>query len=280
MCAPLTSSLEPAAVSSEISSSDTSPSLPSNGTPTHAPCYVSGSRDCASSKEMSEAWTSPENWLASMRSALDSLVRTSVPLERARDSAASDLDSTEKSCVQSTLFDLPGCSLRTPPASEPVADTSSSEILWRVDIPGATDPLPRLMSERHTSANGGGALRGVPTPTASDCYGSGSRNTATSKAHPGISLTDYVRGDGGRGRGGPPKKKNWPTPLASDWKSHSPAKKATNSRPLREEIGASDGGPLNPAWVEWLMGWPIGHTASRVWATGKCRSQLRRRGGS
>jgi hypothetical protein len=24
---------------------------------------------------------------------------------------------------------------------------------------------------------------------------------------------------------------------------------------------ASDGGQLNPEWVEWLMGWPIGHTA-------------------
>lgn len=65
----------------------------------------------------------------------------------------------------------------------------------------------------------------------------------------------------------------WPTPLASDWKSHSPAKQATNSRPLREQIGASDGGALNPAWVEWLMGWPIGHTESALWATAKSLSK-------
>lgn len=51
----------------------------------------------------------------------------------------------------------------------------------------------------------------------------------------------------------------WPTPLASDWKSHSPAKTATNSRPLREQVGELDGGPLNPPWVAWLMGWPIAH---------------------
>ena len=31
-----------------------------------------------------------------------------------------------------------------------------------------------------------------------------------------------------------------------------------NARPLSERIG---GGSLNPAWVEWLMNWPLGWTA-------------------
>jgi hypothetical protein len=39
-----------------------------------------------------------------------------------------------------------------------------------------------------------------PTPTQGDSKSSGSRNTPASKAHPGISLTDAVRGDGGTGR--------------------------------------------------------------------------------
>jgi hypothetical protein len=29
-----------------------------------------------------------------------------------------------------------------------------------------------------------------------------------------------------------------------------------NTKPLNAEVG----GPLNPNWVEWLMGWPIGWT--------------------
>src|SRR5580692_1505017 len=64
-----------------------------------------------------------------------------------------------------------------------------------------------------------------PTPTARDAKSSGSRNTPSSKAHQGESLTDAVREDGGTGRPGP---------------------------------GA---GALNPTWVEWLMGFPTGHTA-------------------
>jgi len=66
-----------------------------------------------------------------------------------------------------------------------------------------------------------------------------------------------------------------PTLIASDWKSRSPAKQKTNSRPLREVLPAltanrwsglqSHGenamlGPLNPAWCEWFMGFPIGWT--------------------
>ena len=30
--------------------------------------------------------------------------------------------------------------------------------------------------------------------------------------------------------------------------------------------------PLNPEWIEWLMGWPIGATASEPWAMGKYRN--------
>jgi hypothetical protein len=71
----------------------------------------------------------------------------------------------------------------------------------------------------------GVAVRMWPTPTAGDSRSSGSRNTATSKAHSGISLTDAVRGDGGKGR--------------------------SESHP---------GGLLSPTWVEWLMGYPTGWT--------------------
>ncbi len=41
----------------------------------------------------------------------------------------------------------------------------------------------------------------TPTPTVGDASSSGSRNTPSSKAHAGVTLTDVARGDGGRGRG-------------------------------------------------------------------------------
>jgi hypothetical protein len=50
----------------------------------------------------------------------------------------------------------------------------------------------------------------------------------------------------------------WPTASARDWRSGkaSPGTMERNSRPLSEQIG----GQLNPTWVEWLMGFPLGWT--------------------
>lgn len=45
---------------------------------------------------------------------------------------------------------------------------------------------------------------------------------------------------------------------------------AKNSRPLCEQIG----GTLNPQWVEWFMGWPVGWTDLRPLETDKFRQWL------
>lgn len=142
----------------------------------------------------------------------------------------------------------------------------------------------------------GMAVKLWPTPTGGDSKGSGSRNVEGSSAHPGLSLTDAARGDGGKGR-------TWATPQARDHRSGktSEATATKNSRPLneqvetggpttprswptpkgspsgrdyaradREESGGDDlataaarleKGSLNPSWVEWLMGWPLGWTS-------------------
>ncbi len=138
----------------------------------------------------------------------------------------------------------------------------------------------------------------LPTPTAGDAKGSGSRNTENSKAHAGVSLTDWVRGDGGKGR-------RYPTPTATDATLRAKTKAGqngmhslqlshlANSGALETEnpveahyellptpttqdasnnagpsqfernslpLNAVAGGPLNPNWVEWLMGYPPGWT--------------------
>jgi hypothetical protein len=79
------------------------------------------------------------------------------------------------------------------------------------------------------------------------------------------------------------RKGMWPTPCASASasKGSSPAaltrktgKSRANDR-IDHAVMASDGGQLNPEWVEWLMGWPIGHTALEPLETAKYREWLR-----
>jgi len=53
------------------------------------------------------------------------------------------------------------------------------------------------------------------------------------------------------------------TPSARDWRSGKASEEThnRNSRPLSEQVGKlENGGQLNPEFVEWLMGFPIGWT--------------------
>lgn len=107
------------------------------------------------------------------------------------------------------------------------------------------------------------AARLWPTPTSTECSG-GSQSVQKRKAgghH--IRLRDAVH--------------TWPTPVASMAKGSSPAALTRKSGADRSNdrldhaVMASDGGQLNPEWVEWLMGWPIGWTALKPLAMDKFR---------
>lgn len=76
------------------------------------------------------------------------------------------------------------------------------------------------------------------------------------------------------------RKNLWPTPCASASKGSSPAaltrkngRDRSNDR-IDHAVMASDGGQLNPEWVEWLMGWPIGHTALKPLETARYREWM------
>lgn len=110
--------------------------------------------------------------------------------------------------------------------------------------------LPPLV--RLTSVIASGSSRLPPTPTVGDASSSGSRNTATSKAHPGLSLTDWARGDGGTGRS------LLPTPQAEDHRNC--ADYSDGSRGHSPQLRHLGSGRLNPRFVEWMMGLPPGWT--------------------
>jgi hypothetical protein len=64
----------------------------------------------------------------------------------------------------------------------------------------------------------------------------------------------------------------WQTPTAHNAKEGAyPAEFLRNTITL----AAQAGGKLNPTWIEWMMAFPLGFTASRDWGTHKSRSKRR-----
>jgi hypothetical protein len=63
-----------------------------------------------------------------------------------------------------------------------------------------------------------------------------------------------------------------PTPIASDWKGS--LGNVTGKGYPKTNQGKLAGGPLNPEYVEWLMGWPIGWTDLQPLAMDRFRQWL------
>lgn len=93
-----------------------------------------------------------------------------------------------------------------------------------------------------------------PTPCASDHKGSGKSGTLRDRL-------DYAAERGAT------KSNVYATPQASDFRSGQTSRleDPNRSRNLNDQIG----GQLNPTWVEWLMGWPLGWTDLKPLATDK-----------
>jgi len=96
----------------------------------------------------------------------------------------------------------------------------------------------RLTPERRTSANGYGYS--LPTPTCNPEAPNKNSNSNGPK-----NLLEVARGQWSH---------IWPTPRARMGGNK------TDTGKCRLEEVALAGGQLNPTWVEWLMGWPLGWT--------------------
>ena len=65
---------------------------------------------------------------------------------------------------------------------------------------------------------------------------------------------------------------HWPTPRTKGMCGGSGSWDLLNKNTTIEEarqMGAGNGGKLNPTWVEWLMGWPLGWTDLKPLETDK-----------
>jgi len=68
----------------------------------------------------------------------------------------------------------------------------------------------------------------------------------------------------------------FPTPTCQDAKNNgSASQQVRNTKPLNVVVGGS----LNPEWVEWLMGWPIGWTGLGALGTDRFQQWQRLHGG-
>jgi len=137
-------------------------------------------------------------------------------------------------------------------------------------------PTPR-MGERFRRRHGGNLLESVahhmwPTPKAS---AAGPDFAKTTRSKTEISLATAVA--------------MFPTPAATDGKGagktgtlrdrvdYAAERGATKSKTYQQP--PQDGGSLNPTWVEWLMGFPLGWTALDASATPSSRKSSKSSGG-
>jgi hypothetical protein len=155
-------------------------------------------------------------------------------------------------CYLRPIVALPICASASGFWQTPVADDSVNRTAGKWNSRGE----PKLSAE----------VKLWPTPTAS--LGSKGGRITPRKGREGGTLIEAV------------SSRMWPTPCASASKGSSPAaltrksgKDRSNDR-IDHAVMASDGGQLNPEWVEWLMGWPIGHTALKPLAMDRYQEWL------
>jgi len=109
------------------------------------------------------------------------------------------------------------------------------------------------------------------TPQSIDAKGAIHRSTKTfgkrKETDPQVTLADQVE--------------LFPTPTSGDCKNRMTSEKAKRlyqSGPTLVDVTQSLGGMLNPTWVEWLMGWPLGWTALEPLAMDKYQQWLEQHG--
>jgi hypothetical protein len=280
------SSLVQAGESSEGISSDGEPSVPSSETPTPQ-AYLSPDRMTDFSRLSRSGMTFAPLTASRGEDVLmwcleGSRAKTSAQPGEVQESRASGRDSGVKWPASLAKYDHDSRSWRTHQYSLLGGLIEFSETWPRWGTMRGGECWAQSMPVRHTSGNGSGLW---PTPAASD---SKQRHTPRSTQR----RLEIGKQIGLEAAVGIQESRNmWPTPCASEgldcgtnWESLAAVDRGGR---IARRI-ASTGGPetrqtthaqLNPAWVEWLMGWPIGWTDLKPLGTDRFQQWRHSHGG-
>jgi len=251
--------------------SDTGPSAPSSGNPMPRPCLWHDKTMAPSRLSRFGITCSPLTgdsgvelltWWREV-----SRVKTFPSPAQARGSTASEADSGEKWPASLARYDRDTSSWKTAQLSL-LGDSEPSSVTWpRSGLmhDGQCWELPRLTLTTTEKESGY-----WPTPTVCGNY-----NRKGASATSGDGLATAVM------------KRMFPTATATAYKGWSQNHNRADSDDRldytveREAFLPGQTTPpkrLNPDWVEWLMGWPIGHTALKPLETDKFREWQRQHG--
>jgi hypothetical protein len=120
----------------------------------------------------------------------------------------------------------------------------------------------RMLEQTIRGTESGLSEKNWPTPTASQARSEGMILQMRKMVDSGTTTLEEAEAMIG-GSLTPKRMQNWPTPRTAGMCGGTGSWELLNKNTTREEarlMGAGNGGKLNPMWVEWLMGWPLGWT--------------------
>jgi hypothetical protein len=227
-------------------------------------CNGSGTKSCHASQSGTTCELSTESHgeekLTSFAAA--SRAKTLAQPEKAQDSTASEAASGLKCLGSLARFDLDSRSWKTHQFSLLGGLESFSETWPRWGMMRGGECWELSTPTRLTSENESGSLP-TPWPTPTVC---GNYNRKGASKNSGDGLATVVR--------------RYPTPGANEdsyrLNGNSQQSNSLGAIARREALAESpeSGGQLNPTWVEWLMGWPLGWTDSAPLGTDKFQAWL------
>jgi len=179
-------------------------------------------------------------------------VRTFLPLERAQASKEPDRECGVTWRELLARYDPDTSTWKTPQCSllEDSIGFLGTWPRWGSMHDGASYQQQPLV--RHTKGTGSGLLENLPTPQASDHITKKTSESWKAKGGVNFSLSN------------PEIQAKWPTPRSCSAMAATLTDQGDRFPNLETVMAHSDpttvGGKLNPMWVEWLMGWPLGWT--------------------
>jgi hypothetical protein len=181
--------------------------------------------------------------------------RTSAPQEKAQELMESDQECGEKWLASFVKYD-PDTSLWRTHQCSLLGDLELFLETWpQWGLMRDGECWEQMPLEPITSATEFGLLVNFPTPTV------------------GMVTGGQNPEKGGQvGLGYMARKNKWPTPRTAGMCGGTGSWELLNKNTTKEEarlMGAGNGGKLNPTWVEWLMGWPLGWTDLKPLGMGK-----------